>query len=476
MNRILLLSCFLPLVLPAEDWTRFRGPNGSGVSSDAGYPSEFGKEKNLVWRTPVRAGKSSPVLTRRHVFLTSSEDDKLYTQCFDRETGKPLWERAESRISHDVANVLNHPAAITPVSDGENVYAFFKDFGLVSYDPAGKLRWKAQLAPFTNTMGLGASPIVAGNSVVVLADQVDGLSYIAAFDLRNGEMRWKKSREEGEGWGTPLLYSGTGKDSFIVTTSRGRFGAYRVANGQRTLNTDGGLATTIVASPIIDGNTVFVLGYGSETPAPFDDRLSRLDKNKDGQLTPDEYGTDAFIHGIGQYVGNRDLIVTRDEWDAKQREVIGPNRLMAARLEPHEGSVALKQLWTYDRSFTGVIPSPLLYNGVLYVVRNGGILTTFDPETGAVLKTGRLNGAIAGYSSSPVAADGLVYLANEDGKVAVVRAGAEWDVQTVNDLGESCHATPALSGGSIYLRTGEALYRFGVAPPQKTARLRSSPR
>jgi outer membrane protein assembly factor BamB len=124
----------------------------------------------------------------------------------------------------------------------------------------------------------------------------------------------------------------------------------------------------------------------------------------------------------------------------------------------------LEQLWTYDRNFTGVIPSPLLYDGVIYVVRNGGILTSFDAATGVVLKTGRLNGAIAGYSSSPVAAGGLVYFANEDGKVAVVRAGgAGWQVQTVNDLGEGCYATPALSGGSIYLRTNEALYRFGPA-------------
>jgi outer membrane protein assembly factor BamB len=462
MTRLILVLCALTLLLRAEEWVRFRGPNGSGVSNDGGYPAEFGRDKNLIWRTPVRPGKSSPVLTRRHVFLTAFEDGKLFTQCFDRETGKLLWESTEDRARSDAANLLNHPASITPVTDGENVYSFFRDFGLISYSETGKLRWKVPLTPFSNTMGLGASPILAGDSVIVVADQVDGLSWIAAFDRRNGEMRWKKAREEGEAWGTPLLYKPPAAAAQIITCSRGRFGAYLAASGRRTLNTDGGLATTIVASPILHEDTVFVFGYGSETPAPFDDRLSRLDKNSDGQIAPDEYGADAFLRGIGQYVGNRDLVVTREEWDAKQREVLGPNRLLAARLEPGKDSVALKPLWRYDRSFTGVIPSPLLYDGVLYVVRNGGILTTFEAKTGAVLKTGRLNGAIAGYSASPVAGGGMVFLPNEDGQVAVVRAGSDWEVQTVNDLGESCFATPALSGGSIYLRTGEALYRFGV--------------
>src|SRR5688572_9262446 len=110
MIRISLLLLSVAFLYSAEEWTRFRGPNGSGVSGGSGYPAEFGKEKNLVWRTPVRSGKSSPVLTRRHVFLTGFEGGKLYTQCFDRESGKLLWERAEDRLSNDMANLLNHPA------------------------------------------------------------------------------------------------------------------------------------------------------------------------------------------------------------------------------------------------------------------------------------------------------------------------------------------------------------------------------
>ena len=100
----------LPLLLSAEDWNRFRGPNGAGVSAHTGFPIEFGAGKNIVWRTPVRPGKSSPILTERHIFLTSYEDEKLYTECFDRATGKRLWEQSVERKYHDLANLLNHPA------------------------------------------------------------------------------------------------------------------------------------------------------------------------------------------------------------------------------------------------------------------------------------------------------------------------------------------------------------------------------
>ena len=118
----------------------------------------------MVWRSAVRPGKSSPVLTARHVFLTGFEDNKLYTQCFDRKSGKLLWERAEERARNPMANALNHPAALTPVTDGENVYVFFKDLGLLSYDAAGKLRWKVPLGPFANSMGLGGH-----NSTLILS-------------------------------------------------------------------------------------------------------------------------------------------------------------------------------------------------------------------------------------------------------------------------------------------------------------------
>src|SRR5262245_18014236 len=138
MNRCTLIALLLfAWAAPAQEWTRFRGPYGSGISTDTGFPTEFKENKNLVWRTPVRPGKSSPVLTRRHVFLTALENGKLYTQCFDRATGKLLWERSVNRSRVEPAHTLNHPAAITPVTDGETVYVFFPEYGLIAYNADG---------------------------------------------------------------------------------------------------------------------------------------------------------------------------------------------------------------------------------------------------------------------------------------------------------------------------------------------------
>jgi outer membrane protein assembly factor BamB len=449
----------------AEEWTRFRGPNGSGVSHDTGFPTEFGREKNLLWRTPVRSGKSSPVLTRYHIFLTAFESGKLFTQCFDRETGELLWERSVERPRAESTEALNHPAAITAVTDGENVYSFFMDYGLISYDAEGNVRWKAPLGPFSNSMGHSSSPIIAGDNVILVIDQALD-SYIVAFDLRNGRIRWKTPRKEIDGWATPLLYQPPGTPPLVLTTSSGQLGAHRVDNGRRLWSRTG-LSPVIVASPALENDTIFTFGYGFDSISPFAGQLQKFDKNHDGKLTPDEYGHDPDLIGIGQFVGNKDGIVTQEKWDEHQRTTLAPSSLLAIRVErdlgvPADAPMRTRELWRYQKSFIGVVPSPLFYDGALYVVKNGGLLTSFDAETGKVAKTGRIAGALGDYSASPIAAEGKLFLASEEGKVTVLTASRDWKVITINDLGEGCYATPALAGGHIYLRTSEALYRFGA--------------
>jgi outer membrane protein assembly factor BamB len=463
----------------SEDWTRFRGPNGSGVSQSTGFPIQFGRDSNAVWRRPARRGKSSPVLTSRHVFLTAFEKEKLFTLCFDRRNGKLVWEQELDRPRQQdrYTSTLNEPASITPVTDGENVYVFFQDYGLISYDAAGNLRWKVPLGPFSNTVGLGASPVIGAGLIVLQIDQLLD-SYIAAFDTRNGEIRWKTPRAEQEGWATPLLYRMGDGMPFVLTAGWGQLGVHLLESGKRVGNAIG-LAPVVVASPVVDGDTIFAFGYGIES-ASFSDELKTLDKNQNGQLSANEFGDDSSVLvSIAKLGGNRDGIVTKEEWDARFRDFyFGPSGLWAFRLEPtaatsSDPSIRLRKLWHYEKNFTGVIPSSLLYKEVLYVLKNGGILTAFEAETGKVLKTGRLEGAVGGYSASPVAAGGKIFLASEDGKIAVIRAGKDWSVLAVNDIGESCYATPALSDGEIYLRTDEALYCFGthdkrVSAPQRT--------
>jgi outer membrane protein assembly factor BamB len=470
MRTVSAVLLLVASIVGAEDWDRFRGPNGSGVSASTGFPTEFSKQKNLVWRTPVRQGKSSPVLTRRHIFLTGFEDGKLYTQCFDRETGKLLWERAVNRAGIESVNALNHPAAITPVVDGENVYAFFYEYGLVSYSPGGELRWEAKLGAFSNSMGHSSCPILAGGNVILVLDQMVD-SYIAAFDQTNGEIRWRTSREEMEGWATPLLYQPSGTPPLIVTASRGQLGAHRVTDGKR-LWSRSTLSPSVVASPILDKDTVYTFGYGYDAMSPFAAQLEEYDKNHDGKLSPDEYANNAYLLGIGRFGDNKDGIVTQEEWEARQRLSMAPSSLVSIRLETGattagDGQSLTTELWRHEKSFVGVVPSPLLYDGVLYLVKNGGILSTFDAKTGEVTKTGRVTGAVGPYSASPVAAEGKVFLASEEGKVTVLKASRNWEITAINDLGEGCFATPALAGGDIYLRTSEALYRFGSSAAVK---------
>jgi outer membrane protein assembly factor BamB len=193
-------------------------------------------------------------------------------------------------------------------------------------------------------------------------------------------------------------------------------------------------------------------------------RSEELDKNNDQRLTNDEYGQSSVLTAVASYLGNRDGIVTQDEWKSWSDFAMGGEHLAMVALHPESEVPAVRprEVWKHERGYKSVIPSPLAYGGILYVIKNGGILTAFDITTGQVLKMGRVTGAVGGFSASPVAADGKVFLPNEDGKVAVVRADKEWEVLAVNELDEAIYATPALSEGRIYLRTSEALYAFGA--------------
>ena len=440
----------------AEQWSRFRGPNGSGISQHRGYPIELDPDSNLLWKTPVRRGKSSPVLTNEHLFLTAFEDDQLYTQCFDRVSGELLWEGSLTRPRQDPLRETNSPAAPSPVTDGENVYSFFQDFGLVSYDATGRLRWTAELGPFANLTGLASSPIFVNGLVALQVDQAAN-SYLPAFDSKNGELIWKTDRTETDSWSTPLVHRGQ-----VVTVGYRMLGAYQISNGERTVSAPG-FAISMVSSPVVSGDTLYAFGYNLEDFEPFESPLERMDGDGDGVLEPSEIEDFAMYKVLAEFQGDKDGSLDRGEYDQWVAENSGPSRLLAVRLKSDEGGQlsGAEELWDYQRSFVGVTPSPLVYDGVFYFLKNGGIVTAMDAATGSVLKQGRVREAADPYSASLVAAEGRIYLSSEAGKVSVLRAGADWEVLSVSDLGEPIYATPALSEGSVFIRSDNNLYRFG---------------
>jgi outer membrane protein assembly factor BamB len=443
-----------------EVWSRFRGPNGAGIVPDAGYPAEFGPARGMKWRSPVRPGKSSPVLSQRHVFVTAFDEGKLFTQCFDRSSGALLWERSETPARKEVAHILNEPSAATPVTDGENVYVFFRDLGIVSYDPAGKLRWKREMGPFHNRMGAVASPIVAGGSLVMVLDQTDRSS-IVALSLSTGQVNWETPRTETDAWATPLVYEPTGSAPQVVTAGAGQYGAHALGTGER-LWSHKGLAPAIVASPVMTGNTLVGFGYGYDSIPPFSEALARNDTDRDGRLSIEECGTSAWMIGMAKYQGARDGYVDEPDWLAAWGATIAPSSLVAVALDRDaSGAIKPRELWRYEKSFVAVVPSPLVLDGLVYTIKNGGILTTLAVEDGAVVKTARVGNTPASYSASPVATGGRIYLANEDGVVFVLKGGKDWEVIASNDLGEPIYATPALSQGRIYVRGAKSLFSFG---------------
>ncbi|MGH9962509.1 MAG: PQQ-binding-like beta-propeller repeat protein, partial [Pyrinomonadaceae bacterium] len=271
-----------------NDWLQFRGPNGSGVAEGFTLPAEFGANKNLAWKTAVPFARSSPVVTADRVFLTASEGDKLITLALDRKTGKILWRRDVVRARHMPIYPANDPASPSPVSDGKNVYAFFAELGLIAYGPNGKELWRMPLGPFNSFYGMGGSPVLAGNKLVMVCDQRDN-SFVVAVDRRNGKVLWKKDRSNFEGYSTPSIYTPKDGSAQVIVLGSPTLDAYSLDNGERLwwVNKVGAYPKGV---PVIGGDMVYVVGEGGDQPflPPYDDSLKQSDKDKDQRLRREE--------------------------------------------------------------------------------------------------------------------------------------------------------------------------------------------
>src|SRR5262245_58570568 len=200
---ILALVFSVQAIAAHEDWSRFRGPNGTGVSDATNLPVDFGPEKSVVWKTALPPGHSSPVLARTRIYITSHTalDPKnktsyqLFVIALDRKTGKELWRREVPRVNKGRLETVNGPASASPVTDGDNVYACIQDFGLIPFDGNGKEKWKAPLGPFNMFYGYGASPILVDDKVIVPVDQDMG-AYLLAVDKNSGKVKWKIDRPD----------------------------------------------------------------------------------------------------------------------------------------------------------------------------------------------------------------------------------------------------------------------------------------
>jgi outer membrane protein assembly factor BamB len=462
-----LIAILAALPLSAVDWPQFRGPNGSGVAETTGLPVEFGPEQNVAWKVELPAGYSSPVLTDKHIFVTAYSETELWTICLDRSSGEEVWRKQAPKALARKSKGPNSPVSPSPVTDGKNIYAFFEAFGLVSYSPTGEERWRMALGPFNTPYGLGASPVVADDTLLLLCDQDTG-SFLLAVDKETGKERWRKPRPSStHGFASPVIYQPKEGGKQAVVSGSFQLVAYSLADGEAVWWVDG-LAWQAKSLPVIaaDG-TIYVhswmaspaeLGFPSKVP-PYKEMLAENDKDDDGKLSKEETPDEEVRKFWFLFDLDKDGYLTELDWEAFARRSTAKNGLFAIRPEGEGDITATAVSWTHTKSLPN-IPSPLLYNGVLYVLKEGGILTALDPGTGKVLKQGRVEGALDAYFASPVAGDGKVYTASKDGKVAVLEAGPKWKVLQVNEFEEEIWATPAIADGHIYVRTQEALYAF----------------
>ena len=470
MSRLFAILLAVVAAGPAGEWPRFRGPNGSGVAETGTLPTAFSPTTNVIWKTDLPQGYSSPILFGNRIYLTGFRDGQLLSFALDRATGKVLWERLAPRDRREKLDQRNHPASPSAAADGERVYFFFADYGLLAYDLNGKELWRTPLGPFNNIYGMGASPIVVDDVVVLNCDQSTG-SFIAAFDRKTGAERWRTSRVEARsGHSTPVIYTPPGGRAQIVVPGSFLLSAYDPRDGKR-LWWVGGLSFELKSTPVISGDTLYINGFGSPenqpgaklTIASTDEVFAERDADRNGKLAPDELPTSHARDSLPFFDLNGDTFIDRGEWDYYKAAMESENGMLAIKLGGAGDMTASAVRWRYQRGIPQ-LPSPLLYARTLYMVNDaGGLVTTLNPETGALIQQGRLKVPSDRYYASPVAGDGKIYISSEGGKVVVLPPGGGLDALAVNDLQDNIYATPALVDGRIYVRTLNSLYCFGLA-------------
>jgi outer membrane protein assembly factor BamB len=471
----ILISAFLLVTARAlsgadiapPNWPQFRGPNASGVAAEATPPVNISPTNGVLWQAEVSASPSSPCVWGNRIFLTTFDDGEFKTLCFDSQTGKPLWSRA---LKTDKLETFHHregsPAAPTPATDGQKVVSYFGSFGLVCHDFNGKELWRHPL-PLSMSgggFGTGSSPIIAGNLVVLNRDQ-DQNSRLLAFYLESGKTAWETPRPEATGsFGTPIVWK-NGDAEEIVTPGSVRLNGYDLKTGHERWAFEGvtGYACT---TPVVGDGMLFFAGWApgkADAPWPSWERyLEQHDKNKDGVVTFDEFSDSEREFARGMDV-NHDGKITREDWDIiKARTAKSENVLVAIKSGGRGDISQTHAAWKFNRGLP-YVASPLFYEGRVYLIRDGGMMSSFDAKTGNQYYTQERLEAPGSYHASPVAADGRIYLVSETGKLTVVKAGGDKpEILHQADFGERIVATPALVGDKLYLRTDSKLYAFGA--------------
>ena len=475
----------------SAQWPQFRGPGGQGVAAgSAPLPIEFSPTKNVLWKTPLPLGHSSPCIWDNRIFLTAADTNerRLITICLDRRTGGILWERSITAEKLEQLHQLNCPASSTPATDGRRVYVYFGSYGLLAYDFEGNEQWKKPLAPVLGFFGSGTSPVVAGGLVLLNSGTQANFSLLA-IDAASGELKWQNDRPRGFStgiWSSPAVMHVDDEDEVFVAGGANCV-AYSLKGGAErwsisglpaiSLNTPAlgeGLLFFSLTNPIGEADNVVKL-------PTFEEALKKYDKNEDGKIVADELPADLnlFTRGradkvgdwaplrdfIGRIDSDNDKALNKDEWQTgvKQLSELAEKSELAAVAVRLGGQGDVSQTHVAWKQTTAVpeVPSVLYHDDRVYLVSEKGILTCREATTGKELYKQRL-GVEGTCYASPVVGDGKIYVASDGGTVIVFEPGDRYRRLAKIDFDEGILATPALVEGKIYLRTRGHLYTFGL--------------
>ena len=454
------------LRIPGADWPQFRGPNCAGVAASSRPPIQISPTNGVIWTVEVPWSPSSPCVSGGRIFLTTLADERLQTRCYAGESGRLLWANTVPANKLELFhNCEGSPAASTPAANGHRVVSYFGSFGLVCYDFKGRELWRHPLpmAQSGGSFGTGTSPVLAGNRVILNRDQEQNSS-LFALELATGKTVWETPRPEAHGsFGTPILWRNDGIDQ-VVTPGSVRLNGYDLKTGLQRWNFQG-VAGFACTTPVTGDGLLFFAAWSpgkSDSPRPsWDSFLAKYDKNGDGEISLDEVDAVSrdFLRGMDV---NHDGKLTKEDYaQVKANDAKAENVLLALR-PGGEGDISQSHLaWKATRGLP-YVASPLYYNGRIYLLRDGGMFSSFDAHTGKAYYLQERLEAADQYYASPVAADGRIYLVSVPGRLTVVKAGGDKpEVLHQASFGERIFATPALVGTRLYLRTKTRLYAFG---------------
>ena len=404
-TALLLILLGLASPAPAEgNWPAWRGPDNSGVAPEGNPPTEWSETKNVKWKVPLPgSGQSTPVIWGEKLFILAASE-KAGTEawnfdvvCLDRNTGKTLWQKtAATEIPQEGHHPTGSFAPYSAVTDGTHVWAGFGSRGLHCYDLDGGHVWTTPLMKMSTRRGFGegSSPALAGDLIIVVQDH-EGPSRIAAYDKKTGELRWEKARDEITSWSTPFAVEADGITQIVVNATN-RIRSYNAANGDLIWEC-GGMTVNVIPTP--------VAGFGNVYSAS----------------------------------GFRGAALTAIDLKSK-------------------GDVTDKPVWNIDNG-TPYVPSPLLYGERIYFLDGmNPKLSCANAKTGELYFARESLEGLGRVYASPVGAGGHVYVADRDGIVAVLADDSTFKVLRTNKLDDGFDASPVVIGDTLYLKGNEYLY------------------